>query len=53
MLYNHLLLKSKAEAKKLSISIGVAVAISLNDLDIGTQIAKQLDKRDKRANNGW
>ncbi|MDR0125538.1 MULTISPECIES: hypothetical protein [Bacillus] len=40
-------------AKKLAISIGVAVAIALNYLDIGTQIAKQLDKRDKRPNNGW
>ncbi|AMM98725.1 hypothetical protein P5485_016180 [Bacillus pumilus] len=33
--------------------IGFAVAIALNYLDIGTQIAKQLDKRDKRPNNGW
>ncbi|MES1034399.1 hypothetical protein [Bacillus pumilus] len=40
-------------AKKLAVSIGVAVAIALNYLDIGTQIAKQLDKRDKRPNNGW
>lgn len=40
-------------AKKLAVSIGVAVTIALNYLDIGTQIAKQLDKRDKRPNNGW
>jgi len=40
-------------AKKLAVSIGVAVAIALNYLDIGTKIAKQLDKRDKRPNNGW
>lgn len=40
-------------AKKLAVSIGVAVAIALNYLDIGTQIAKQLDKRDKHPNNGW
>lgn len=40
-------------AKKLAISVGVCVTVALNYLDIGTQIAKQLDKRDKVPNNGW
>lgn len=40
-------------AKKLAVSVGVAVTVALNYLDIGTQIAKQLDKRDKRPNNGY
>lgn len=40
-------------AKKLAISVGVCVAVALNYLDVGTQIAKQLDKRDKVPNNGW
>ncbi|MCY8698786.1 hypothetical protein MOD68_05480 [Bacillus spizizenii] len=40
-------------AKKLAVSVGVCVSVALNYLDIGTQIAKQLDKRDKRPNNGW
>ncbi|MDQ0162332.1 hypothetical protein [Aeribacillus alveayuensis] len=40
-------------APKLALAVGVSVAVALNYLDIGTQIAKQLDKRDKRPNNGW
>ncbi|MBC6136106.1 hypothetical protein HB825_14785 [Listeria booriae] len=40
-------------AKKLATVVGAAVTIALNYLDIGTQIAKQLDKRDKRPNNGY
>ncbi|WP_197226030.1 hypothetical protein [Bacillus xiamenensis] len=40
-------------AKHLATAVGVSVAFALNYLDIGTQIAKQLDKRDKRPNNGW
>lgn len=40
-------------AKHLAASVGVAVAFALNYLDIGTQITKQLDKRDKQPNNGW
>lgn len=40
-------------AKKLAISVGICVTVALNYMDIGTQIAKQLDKRDKIPNNGW
>ncbi len=40
-------------APKLAASVGICVTVALNYLDVGTQIAKQLDKRDKRPRNGW
>lgn len=40
-------------APKLALAVGACVTVALNYLDVGTQIAKQLDKRDKRPNNGW
>jgi hypothetical protein len=40
-------------APKLAYATGACVTIALNYLDVGNQIAKQLDKRDKRPNNGW
>ncbi|AKO95127.1 hypothetical protein BEH_15635 [Priestia filamentosa] len=40
-------------APKLAAAVGTSVTIALNYADVGTQIAKQLDKRDKRPNNGW
>ncbi|MED0988069.1 hypothetical protein [Bacillus paramycoides] len=40
-------------ASKLAFAVGTCVTIALNYLDVGTQIATQLDKRDKRPNNGW
>ncbi|MFJ7746469.1 hypothetical protein [Peribacillus sp. NPDC097295] len=40
-------------APKLALAVGACVTVALNYLDVGTQIAKQLDKRDKRSNNGW
>ncbi|MEE6453282.1 hypothetical protein RAH41_22280 [Gottfriedia acidiceleris] len=40
-------------AKKLATSVGVAVGIAMDYMDIGAQITKQLDKRDKKPNNGW
>lgn len=40
-------------AVKLAVTVGVCVNVALNYLDLGTQIAKQLDKRDRRPNNGW
>ncbi|MPQ25711.1 hypothetical protein [Bacillus paralicheniformis] len=40
-------------ATKLAETVGACVIVAMNYLDVGTQIAKQLDKRDKRPNNGW
>lgn len=40
-------------AKKLATFVGVAVTFAVSYADVGGQIAKQLDKRDKRPNNGW
>ncbi|MFX3627984.1 MAG: hypothetical protein ACE3JR_01240 [Ectobacillus sp.] len=40
-------------ANKLATAVGVSVAFAMDYLDIGTAIAKQLDKRDIRPNNGW
>lgn len=40
-------------APKSALAVGACVTVALNFLDVGTQIAKQLDKRDKRPNNGW
>lgn len=40
-------------AKKLATLVGVSVTFALSYVDIGGQIAKQLDKRDKKPNNGW
>lgn len=40
-------------APKLALAAGAAVTVALNYMDVGTTIAKQLDKRDKRPNNGW
>ncbi|RDW19671.1 hypothetical protein [Oceanobacillus chungangensis] len=40
-------------APKLASYIGVAVAFALEYADVGGQIAKQIDKRDKRPNDGW
>jgi hypothetical protein len=40
-------------APNLAKSAGVAVAYALEYSDVGYQIAKQLDKRDKYPNNGW
>ena len=40
-------------APKLALIVGACVVTALNYLDVGTQIAKQLDKRDKRPNNGY
>lgn len=39
-------------ALKLAFAVGTCVTIALNYLDVGTQIATQLDRRDKRPNNG-
>ncbi|SPP28966.1 conserved hypothetical protein [Brochothrix thermosphacta] len=40
-------------APKLAWSVGVAVTFALNFSDIGGVIAKQIDKRDKKKNNGY
>ncbi|NPC93611.1 hypothetical protein HOO54_15555 [Bacillus sp. WMMC1349] len=40
-------------AKKLAFVIGTAVLIALDYLNVGGQIAKQIDKRDRKPNNGW
>jgi hypothetical protein len=40
-------------ANKLAVAVGASVAIALDYMDVGTMIAKQLDKRDIRPNNGW
>ncbi|MGP7816780.1 hypothetical protein [Niallia sp. 01092] len=40
-------------ADKLAWAVGAAVAIALDYTDVGTMIAKQIDKRDKKPNNGW
>ena len=40
-------------APKLAFAVGASVIVALNYLDIGNQIAKQIDKRDKRPNNGY
>ncbi|GKU82588.1 hypothetical protein [Niallia sp. NCCP-28] len=40
-------------AKKLALIVGVSVTTALNYLDIGTNIARQIDKRDSKKNNGY
>ncbi|ATF27092.1 hypothetical protein [Brochothrix thermosphacta] len=40
-------------APKLAYTAGVAVTVALNYSDIGGMIAKQIDKRDKKKNNGY
>lgn len=40
-------------APKLALAVGASVTVALNYMDVGTRIAKQLDKKDKRPNNGW
>lgn len=40
-------------APKLAVSAGIAVEVALSALDLGNTIAKQIDKRDKRPNNGY
>ncbi|WP_282034469.1 hypothetical protein [Metabacillus indicus] len=40
-------------APKLALVVGACVTVALNYLDVGTQIAKQIDKKDKRPSNGW
>lgn len=40
-------------ATKLSVSLSAAVTIALNYSDIGTNIAKYIDKYDYAPNNGW
>lgn len=40
-------------APKLALAVGSTVTVALNYLDVGNTIAKELDKRDKRPNNGW
>lgn len=40
-------------AKKLAIALGVIITFAMNYLDMGTVIAKELDMRDKKPNNGY
>ncbi|PAF34003.1 hypothetical protein CHH69_18160 [Terribacillus saccharophilus] len=40
-------------APKLAWAVGAAVGVAMNYADIGTVIAKQIDKRDSYPNNGW
>lgn len=40
-------------APKLALIVGVCVTTALNYLDIGTNIAKQIDKRDSKKNSGY
>lgn len=40
-------------APKLALIVGVCVTTALNYLDIGTNIASQIDKRDSNKNNGY
>lgn len=40
-------------APKLALTVGACVTVALNYLDVGTTIAKEIDKRDKRPKNGW
>lgn len=40
-------------APKLALVVGVSVTTALNYLDIGTNIAKQIDKRDSKKNSGY
>ncbi|MED5051002.1 RHS repeat-associated core domain-containing protein [Anoxybacillus rupiensis] len=40
-------------ANKLAWIVGFAVGVALDYLDIGTMIAKEIDKRDKHPKNGW
>ncbi|MGO2565283.1 MAG: hypothetical protein ACTH8E_05800 [Brochothrix thermosphacta] len=40
-------------APKLAWAVGISVGLALNFSDIGGMIAKQIDKRDKKKNNGY
>lgn len=40
-------------APKLALVVGVSVTTALNYLDIGTNIANQIDKRDSKKNSGY
>ncbi|WAA09971.1 hypothetical protein [Fervidibacillus albus] len=40
-------------AKKLAIALGAIITFAMNYLDMGTVIAKELEKRDKKPNNGY
>lgn len=40
-------------AKKLASVVGLCVSVAMDYLDVGTMLAKQLDKRDIRPINGW
>ena len=38
---------------KLAVALSGAIATALNYLDVGTNIAKYIDKYDYKPNNGW
>ncbi|ODJ48817.1 hypothetical protein BFR34_08055, partial [Brochothrix thermosphacta DSM 20171 = FSL F6-1036] len=40
-------------APKLAWAVGVSVTVALTYSDVGGMIAKQIDKRDKKKNNGY
>lgn len=40
-------------APKLAVFAGAAVAVAMDYADVGTKIAKYIDGKDKRPNNGW
>ncbi|WP_176717801.1 hypothetical protein, partial [Brochothrix thermosphacta] len=40
-------------APKLAWAVGVSVGLAMNYSDVGGMIAKQIDKRDKKKNNGY
>jgi RHS repeat-associated protein len=40
-------------AKKLAWTVGIAVSVAMDYYDIGTRIAKEIDKRDRKPRNGW
>lgn len=40
------------ESEKVAVAVWASVATALNFLDVGTQIAKQLNKRHSKPNNG-
>lgn len=40
-------------ANKLAWAVGASVAVAMDYYDIGSKIAKELDKRDSKPKNGW
>lgn len=40
-------------APKLALIVGASVAFAMEYLDIGLNIAKQIDKRDSKKNSGY